>query len=76
VVVSATEVLGAGASEGATGTEVVDAGHRLGDSIGSLLQDLVVRGTGAGIPGSATPCDTALAIVSSRVVGPGISGLY
>jgi hypothetical protein len=40
---------------GAAGVEVVDAGPYLGDSAGSLLQDLVVRGAGAGIPGSASP---------------------
>jgi hypothetical protein len=48
------EVSGAGgAPHGATGTEVADAGPWLGDSARSLLQDLMVCGTDAGVPGSA-----------------------
>jgi hypothetical protein len=56
VVALTTEVPGvSGTPHGAAGIEVVDAGPYLGDSAGSLLQDLVVRGAGAGIPGSASP---------------------
>jgi hypothetical protein len=65
-----------GAPQGAAGVEVADAGPRVGDSAGSLLQDLVVHGTGAGIPGGAALCDVAPAPGSSSAVGSGISGLY
>jgi hypothetical protein len=60
VVASAAEVPGAGGTpQGATGVEVADADPRLGDSAGSLLQDLVVRGASAGAPGSAALGDAA-----------------
>jgi hypothetical protein len=42
----------------------------------SSLQDLVVRGTGVGIPRSVAPGDAALAHGSSSTVGLGISRLY
>jgi hypothetical protein len=71
------EVPGAGgAPQGVTDVEVADAGPWLGGSARSLSHDLVVRGTGAGIPESATLGDEAPAPGSSSVMGPGISGLY
>jgi hypothetical protein len=41
------------------------------DSAEKLLQDLVVRGAGAGISGGAAPAPGSLSIV-----GPGVSGLF
>jgi hypothetical protein len=77
VVASATELPRArGAAQGAGGIEVADAGPRLGDSVGSLLQDLVVRGADAYVPRSAAPGDMALAPRSLSAMGPGVSGLY
>jgi hypothetical protein len=38
---------------------VVGVGTELGDDAGSSLQDLVMCGTSAGIPGSVVPGDTA-----------------
>jgi hypothetical protein len=55
---------------------VADAGPWLGDSIRSLLQDLVVRGVGACIPGSAASADKAPTPRSLSAVGLGISRLY
>jgi hypothetical protein len=55
---------------------VVDAGLRLSDNTGSLLQDLVVHGAGASIDGSAALDDVAVAPGSSSTMGPGVSGLY
>jgi hypothetical protein len=65
-----------GAPRGATGTEVVDTGPRLGDSAMSLLQDLVVCGANVGIPESATLGDATPTPESSSIVSPGVSGLY
>jgi hypothetical protein len=72
-----TEVSGKGsAPRGAASVEVVDTGPRLGDSIKSLLQDLMVHGASAGVPGSATPGDVAPAPRSLSTVSSGVSGLY
>jgi hypothetical protein len=77
VVASATEVLGAsGAPQGVADTEVADTGPRLGDKARSLLQDLVVRDAGVGIPESATPGDATPAPGSLSTVSPWVSGLY
>jgi hypothetical protein len=77
VVASTMEVSGAGsAPQGAASIEVANADPRLGDSTKSLLQDLVVRSTSAGVPRSAAPGDKAPAPRSSSTMGPGISGLY
>jgi hypothetical protein len=53
-----------GATQGATGVGVVGASPQLGDGIGSLLWDLVIRGTSAGVPGSAVLGDAAPALRS------------
>jgi hypothetical protein len=63
-----------GALQVATGAEVVDVGPRLGDSVRSLLQDLVVRGAGTLV--SAAPGDEASTPRSSSTVSAGVSGLY
>jgi hypothetical protein len=49
---------------------------QLGNDAGSLLWDLVMRDTDAGVPGSAATGDAALTLGSSSVMGPGVSGLY
>jgi hypothetical protein len=73
----AIELLGAGgAPQGASGTEVVDAGPQLGDSNRGLLQDLVVHNTGAGSSRSAAAGDAAPAPGSSSTMSLGISGLH
>jgi hypothetical protein len=41
-----------GASHGAASIEVVGPSSQLGDDAESLLRDLVMRGTGADVPGS------------------------
>jgi hypothetical protein len=70
------EVSGAsGAPWGTTSVEVADASPRLGDSVLGLLQDLVVRDTGASIAGSATLGDAAPALESLSIVSLGVFGL-
>jgi hypothetical protein len=77
VVAPVLGVLGVdGASQGTTGVEVVGAGPQLGDDIGSLLWDLVVRGADAGVPVSVAPGDAAIALESSSAAGLGVSRLY
>jgi hypothetical protein len=77
VVALATEVSGAGgAPRGAAGAEVADTGPRLGDSLRSLLQDLVVGGASAGVLGGAAPGDAAPAPGSSSTVSLRVSRLY
>jgi hypothetical protein len=49
---------------------------RLSDSARSLLQDLVVRGTGASVPGSAAPGDATPTSEFSSTVSLGVSRLY
>jgi hypothetical protein len=53
-----------GATQGATGVGVVGASPQLGDGVGSLLWDLVICGTNAGVPGSAVLGDAAPALRS------------
>jgi hypothetical protein len=77
VVASAMEVSGAGgALQGTTVVDVTDVEPWLGDSTESLLHDLVVRGAGAGIPGSAAPSDAVPAPRSSSAVSLVVSGMY
>jgi hypothetical protein len=54
-----------GTPKGATGAEVVETCHRLGDCTGNRLQDFVVYGAAAGISGSVAPSDVALGPRSS-----------
>jgi hypothetical protein len=71
------EVPGAGsAQQGATGAKVADIGPWVGDSARTLLLDLVVHDTGAGVPGSAALGDLAPVPGSSSTMGLGVSGLY
>jgi hypothetical protein len=55
---------------------VVGASPKLGDCTGSLLWDVVKRGTDAGVPGSAIPGDVALVPGSSGATGAGVFRLY
>jgi hypothetical protein len=65
-----------GTSQGTASIEVVGAGPQLGEDVGSLLQDLVIRGTAVGAPESDAPGDAVPAPESSGGVGLGASGLY
>jgi hypothetical protein len=69
-------VAGGGASQGATNVEVEGTGPELGDDVGSLLQDLVMRSADASVLGSASPSDAAPAFGSSGATGPGVLGPY
>jgi hypothetical protein len=70
-------MLGAsGASRGATGVKVIGVSPWLGDDAGSLLQDLVMCGTSAGVPRSAALDDAAPTPGSLVAVGLGVSGLH
>jgi hypothetical protein len=64
-----------GASLGAVNIEVDGSSPRPGDDIEGSICDLVMRGAGIGVPGSATPGDVTPVLGSSGAAGPGISGL-
>jgi hypothetical protein len=64
-----------GMSLGAVSVEVDGAGPRSCDDAGGLSRNLVVRGVGLGMPGSAAPGDAIPAPESSGAVGPGATGL-
>jgi hypothetical protein len=68
---------GAGvASQGTTSIEVVGAGARIGDDAESMLRDLVMCDTEAGVPRSPASDDVAPAPGSSGAMGLVVSGLH
>jgi hypothetical protein len=72
---SVQEMLAAdGTSLVASSVEVDGASPEPSDDTGRSLQDLVVRGTGISVPGSAAPCDAAPAPGSLGALGSGVSG--
>jgi hypothetical protein len=73
---SVQEMSGAdGTSPGAASVKVDDVGPQPSDDIGRLLRDLVIRGTGIGVPESAALGDVAPTPGSSGDAGLGVSGL-
>jgi hypothetical protein len=62
-----------GATQGVAGIGVLGADPQLGDDTGSSLRDLVIRGVGVGVPGSAVPSDLARTPRSTGAMGLEVS---